>query len=190
MSKIRTIVADPKNFRLDRDRMKRDRESLKPHFKPKGLWYAEGYDWLAWMYEDWESRVDRHIESKAHFHTVNIADMNILKIDESNFLDFEAEYAISNNLSDGVENFSVLRERSNKFFTGFIRWDAVAEKYSGIEIMPHLWEHRLESVWYNGWDCSSGCIWNPDVFLSVTETRTVEEVIPEVIQYNKERWET
>ena len=32
----------------------------------------------------------------------------------------------------------------------------------GIIISPYQWDCRLalESGWYYGWDCSSGCIWD------------------------------
>jgi hypothetical protein len=41
-----------------------------------------------------------------------------------------------------------------------IDWNKVAEEYQGIIIAPYRWEHRLDMMWYYGWDCASGCIWD------------------------------
>ncbi len=43
-----------------------------------------------------------------------------------------------------------------------LQWDEVKEKHQGIIIAPYQWECRLalETCWYYGWDCASGCIWD------------------------------
>ncbi len=45
-----------------------------------------------------------------------------------------------------------------------LEWDKVKDKYQGIIIAPYQWECRLalETCWYYGWDCASGCIWDLD----------------------------
>jgi len=50
-----------------------------------------------------------------------------------------------------------------------IRWDRVAEKWAGIVITPYQWARRLDgnARWYYGWDCASGCIWDPSVIASI-----------------------
>ena len=42
-----------------------------------------------------------------------------------------------------------------------IDWHAVAQAYAGIEIAPYCWSLRFEYefLWYYGWDCASGCVW-------------------------------
>ena len=44
----------------------------------------------------------------------------------------------------------------------YIYWENVqADGYWGVEINPYLWERRFdEGLWYNGWDCASGVIWD------------------------------
>jgi hypothetical protein len=52
-----------------------------------------------------------------------------------------------------------------------IDWDRVAEFYQGIVITPYIWSRRLDGScrWYYGWDCASGCIWDPAAIESVSE---------------------
>lgn len=53
--------------------------------------------------------------------------------------------------------------------TWAIDWDLVAVTYQGIIITPYLWGCRLDSatIWYYGWDCASGCIWDISAIESV-----------------------
>jgi hypothetical protein len=43
-----------------------------------------------------------------------------------------------------------------------IQWEEVKKLHQGIILAPYQWYCRLhlESLWYYGWDCSSGCIWD------------------------------
>jgi hypothetical protein len=43
-----------------------------------------------------------------------------------------------------------------------LNWFQVKKEYQGIIISPYQWDCRMamESCWYYGWDCSSGCIWD------------------------------
>lgn len=45
-----------------------------------------------------------------------------------------------------------------------IDWEAVACQWAGLVIAPYQWECRLAHgmSWYYGWDCASGCIWDPE----------------------------
>lgn len=56
-------------------------------------------------------------------------------------------------------------------FVIWLDWAAIGKLYDGIIIAPYLWERRLNggAMWYYGWDCASGCIWNP---------RAISEVNP------------
>jgi hypothetical protein len=48
-----------------------------------------------------------------------------------------------------------------------IDWQAVADDYAGCIIAPYNWEYRLNLMWYYGWDCASGCIWDARVIESI-----------------------
>lgn len=49
-----------------------------------------------------------------------------------------------------------------------IDWHRVAKKYQGIIITPYIWPQRLgRHMWYYGWDCASGCIWNARAIKSI-----------------------
>lgn len=48
-----------------------------------------------------------------------------------------------------------------------IDWDAVTERWQGIVIAPFQPTLRRDprTCWYYGWDCASGCIWDPAAIL-------------------------
>jgi len=48
-----------------------------------------------------------------------------------------------------------------------IHWDEVADQYAGIVIAPYQWSLRLRLIWYYGWDCASGCIWDTSIISKV-----------------------
>jgi hypothetical protein len=60
-------------------------------------------------------------------------------------------------------------------YAGRVDWAAVGRLYDGIIIAPYQWERRLDgdaSHWYYGWDCASGCIWNPRAISSISPERS------------------
>jgi hypothetical protein len=56
----------------------------------------------------------------------------------------------------------------------YIDWPRVAERFDGVIIAPYQWKHRLELMWYYGWDCASGCIWNARAVSCFEVAETVE----------------
>ena len=109
-----------------------------PMMKPRGFWYEVDGDWRRWC----ESEQPDWIEGLPVFR-VELGDEQILQIRTPEaLLAFQDEYR-----EDGHHEM--------------IRWADVAERYDGIEIAPYQWEHRLGMLWYYGWDCASGCIWQP-----------------------------
>lgn len=56
-----------------------------------------------------------------------------------------------------------------------IDWDRVASRYDGIVIAPYCWQRRMtpHTFWYYGWDCASGCIWNPAAIASLESLEQV-----------------
>ncbi len=46
-----------------------------------------------------------------------------------------------------------------------VDWRAVQSDHAAIIIAPYQWGLRLDTDahWYYGWDCASGCVWDPSV---------------------------
>ena len=115
-------------------------------FKPVGLWYGLGTEWIDWVREEmpeWESE---------NVFEIKIDESRILKIDsEAGIRDLTREFGLSyRSPSGGVYD---------------IDWPRIAKLYSGIEISPYQRGMRYDKVasWYYTWDIASGCIWGNDV---------------------------
>lgn len=122
-----------------------------PGMKPKGFWYEVNADWRRWC----RGEMPHWIEGR-YLHRLTLGEERMLNIRSVAELDaFADEYHVSEWVPSHVDG---------RFFDldlG-VRWDLVAERYDGIEIAPYLWARRLDGgLWYYGWDCASGVIWNP-----------------------------
>lgn len=124
-------------------------QSDQPAMKPHGLWVSvDGPDgWPAWCRK--EQFVD--IDAQHRYRITLTARAEILRL--SSPADLEAF------------------KRSYGEPDGLIRWADVAAKWAGIIIAPYQWQVRyaIDSLWYYGWDCASGCIWDASAIASVTE---------------------
>lgn len=115
-----------------------------PEFKPRGLWYACGDEWLEWVRTEMPTWM-----SKNFYEVVLSPEANILFIKDSfDMSKFEKKY----------------NARIN-----FIDWPKVAQDYDGIEICPYNWGERMNRMWYYGWDVASGCIWNTHIVKELRE---------------------
>lgn len=124
--------------------------------KPNGLWISvedigekipNNYNWKEWC----ESENFR-IEALAISYEI------ILK-EGANILHLKSV--------EEIEEFTKLyplkkRGWDDEWDTNELDWDEIKKKYQGIIISPYQWACRLslETSWYYGWDCSSGCIWD------------------------------
>lgn len=117
--------------------------------KPAGLWYGIGSEWLDWC----KSEMPGWVHPYNYVLELDIAKMLII----TNLEEFDRFYE--------EYNFCPCDESSG---IRYIDWKRVVLKYGGIEISPYLWERRLDinSMWYYGWDCASGCVWYKDIILS------------------------
>jgi len=106
--------------------------------KPTGFWVSDENQ-FGWS--KWTEREDYPI---GRYQTaVEIADdHNILIISTpEELLEFTAKFKADQSASK-------------------INWEAVAELYDGIIISPYQGVSD-KTAWYYGWDCASGCVWNP-----------------------------
>lgn len=123
-------------------------DAQEVRFKPKGLWYGIGYDWINFVTSNMPEWEKDHVfelildESKL-IHIKNFDDMK----------DFDKKY--------GVEYYFGYSKRTK------IDWAKVAEDYEGIEISPYVYEGRRIFEWYYGWDVESGCIWGENIVIDI-----------------------
>ena len=118
-------------------------------FKPIGLWYSVGNEWLGWCKENMSGWI----------YPYNY----ILKLDMAKML-----LLTNSGQVNWFNNKYKIYPYDEIKSIHYIDWERVALKYGGIEINPYLWEMRLSisSLWYSAWDCASGCVWNKGVILS------------------------
>ena len=117
--------------------------------KPNGLWFSvEGHqDWKSWCEDE-----------KFKLENLAISYEIILK-DDANILHLKTP--------DEIRAFGKTYQHSTRYSdidddSSEINWDRVKEKHQGIIISPYQWDCRLalDTCWYYGWDCASGCIWD------------------------------
>lgn len=119
-------------------------------FKPVGLWLsvAGEDDWKAWCKGE-----TFNLEALKHASEVTLKpDANVLVIDTADkLLAFDAKFS----------------RTADKLTIRNIEWGKVKALYDGLIIAPYIWSHRLDLMWYYGWDCASGVIWNMDAIANV-----------------------
>jgi len=119
--------------------------------KPHGLWVSiEGdYDWKWWCEAE-----TFQLENLAVSYEIKLKwKSKILRLKSAKeILEFTKLYRLTTRGFDSEND------------TYQINWHEVKKKYQGIIIAPYQWSCRLalESCWYYGWDCASGCIWDLD----------------------------
>jgi len=131
----------------------------KVEMKPKGLWYGINNSWIQWL----EDNMPEWIPKKPIYYDI--------KIDESKILFIETQKDVYNFSEEYGDPSEELRYGTFKSTT-FINWPLVAERYSGIEVTEYYWnECRFDNIWYNYWDCESGCIWKKNGILEIKEVK-------------------
>lgn len=141
---MRLLHYSAEPFQFDPERKYDDKHG----FKPGGLWLSvEGdQDWRSWCEsEQWGIGGLKHAVEITLKPTANV-----LLIDTEEGLDaFNARF--------GSDDLSV---RS-------IAWAKVKALYDDLIIAPYQWERRCGLMWYYGWDCASGVVWNLSAIKSV-----------------------
>jgi hypothetical protein len=127
-------------------------EQVAWHAKPNGLWFSvegliDDYNWKEWC----ESEKFR-VECLVYPYEIILHEKaKILHLkNKEELIEFTQTYILKTGCLDA------------EFDTYQLKWDEVKKLYQGIIIAPYQWECRLalESSWYYGWDCASGCIWD------------------------------
>lgn len=135
--------------------------SQEIRFKPKGLWYGIGSEWIDWVRSEmpeWE--VDNVFK-------IDINESSILRVTNyDELVSFEDKYGVNpqENMSlKGLTDYSKIMTKRYKS----IDWAKVAEDFGGIEIAPYIYKARYDHMWYYGWDVASGCIWSDGVITKI-----------------------
>ena len=128
-------------------------ESVRMMSKPEGLWFSVESDeedgWKQWCIDE-----DYNIDGLKYPYQLHLKeDTKILHLKTADdiiaFSKVHCTYSRGNPFSQEIDSFKV-------------DWSLVKFKFQGIVIAPYQWDCRLheETMWYYGWDCASGCIWD------------------------------
>ena len=140
--------------------------------KPNGLWFDVNGSWKKWC-----NSVQFRLENLRYRHTVTILDTSqLLFVRNAKEIDtFTRTYG--HNLSGHIQPLQG-SEELNAFahqygndlfgdilghFSHYIMWEEVAENYSGIIVHPYSRARSQTYLWYHGWNCAGGCIWDTSV---------------------------
>ena len=142
------------------------------HPKPNGLWFDVNEEWRRWCEAD-----QFRLETLRYRHMVTILDSSrILFLRRARDIDaFTRKYG--RNLTGRIQFLQSTEDLdafTSKFghdligdiqrqFSQYIMWDEVAEKHSGIIIVPYSPSRSLSTIWYYGWHCASGCVWDTSI---------------------------
>lgn len=143
------------------------------YWKPDGLWFACGNDWIRFMLEN-----DFQQDAYDYLYELKIDTTNVLVIKSFSALEkFNKEYSYK--VQTSFAAFDVVTGKGKEITEtySYIDWTAVAKKYNGIIICPSfldkIWkltESKPSTInkyfWYSLWDVASGVIWKQDAFQS------------------------
>jgi len=133
-----------------------DRTGVYHNMKPVGLWVSDKSEegWLAWC------RSEDFGYGPYEYEVTLKKGANILFIKTLEELDeFDTMYSESLPSLAGSKRELLLELSKNLLM--WINWERVIEEYDGIMIFPYQYKRRYEYMWYNAWDCASGCIFYP-----------------------------
>lgn len=136
---------------LTRVEAARQNANLSTYGKPRGLWVSDEaaeQSWSQWCADENFRDTSRQVATEVTL----AADHDLLWL--SSALD----------LHRFTDAFGV----PNRYGDRAINWGAVAAGHSGIVITPYVWEARRNLSWYYGWDCASGCIWDPSCVIALS----------------------
>jgi hypothetical protein len=140
--------------------------------KPNGLWFDVDEGWNRWC-----KATQFRMETLRYRHTVSILDKTrVLFLRNGKDIDtFTKTYG--HNVASRIRflqnhedqdtftrnyGHDLFRE-IQKQFSSYIMWEDVAEKYGGIIVAPYSRAKSETYLWYYGWNCAGGCIWDTSI---------------------------
>lgn len=147
---MRLIHFDKEPIELDRNYLYPD-SVRDAYFKPKGLWVSDEND-FGWSH--WCSAEQFDSFGLIYEHRVELyPDHNVLIIRDIDALDkFHEEF--------GKDILGPIRPFGIEPRKDWLDWRSVYPLWQGIIVTPYLWDRRMNYMWYYGWDCASGSIWD------------------------------
>lgn len=152
--------------------LRRMRYRQSGHPKPNGFWLDVNGSWKRWC-----DSVQFRPDNLRYRHTVTVSDASrvlfLRKAKDVDAFTYRYGHDLSGNIrflqsSEETDAFARSYGRDlfadiQKQFSNYIRWDEVAEKYSGIIVNPYFRSRSRTYLWYYGWNCAGGCIWDTGV---------------------------
>ena len=151
--------SDKKDLCLDalqNARYERESGELKPK---RGFWVSDEADhgWYQWCIDE-------------RFRLDKLKYAYLVELDMSKGLHIKT----CSELDEFHNKYSYMRgEALSDLLEGFIRWDNVIQEHDFVLITPYLWEARFGHLWYYGWDCASGVIFNPRCITKLGKPKSV-----------------
>jgi hypothetical protein len=118
--------------------------------KPIGLWFSIETEWA-----DWCTSEEFCLDKLKYEYLIKLKPSN-------NILHLKTP--------EDLDKFTYLYK---SIFN--INWPKLSQEYSGIIIAPYQYSRRF-LIWYYGWDCASGCIWNLDCIESISQQSTLQNI--------------
>lgn len=129
-----------------------------PEMKPNGLWVSvddvEDESWPAWCRAEDFHTDHLTVRTRVSLHD----DARILRLIGARDIDEFAKMFAKN-------------DPRYDFNTYGLDWHSVAVAYQGIIIAPYVFARRFTHLWYYGWDCASGCIWDASAIADLVEVK-------------------
>jgi len=129
-------------------------QGARPAYKPRGLWVSVGESWAEWCLAE-------------EFNTGSLCCVSRIQlVDDANVLRLTS----AEHLDDFTKRYGVVDPRyADAKYADYteIDWRVVAQSFDGIVIAPYIYERRMFLMWYYGWDCASGCLWNARAIAAV-----------------------
>jgi hypothetical protein len=142
------------------------------HPKPNGFWFDVNGSWKRWC-----DAVQFGPEALHFRHTVTILDTSrILILKDAKDIDLFTR-RFGHDLTGHImplQSHEELDQFTGQYgkdlfkdilgqFTNYIMWGEVTKEYSGIIISPYSRARSQTYLWYYGWNCAGGCIWDTDI---------------------------
>ena len=123
-----------------------------PHFKPRGLWFACGIQWIIYTREEYM----KGFRGRDYLYH--------LDLNYTSFAELDSGVDTSRKVLEVTSQADVVRIERDYGANRLIDWDKFSQDFGGIQICPI---HAISGTsWGRLWDVDSGCVWESDAINS------------------------